>query len=57
MGKKKKEYKKPIIISEKVFEETALQCNVTGASHMNTPMAGCSCVWKVGPGGKKIVRS
>jgi hypothetical protein len=57
MEKKKKEYKKPIIISEKVFEETALQCTVTGSSPMNTPMAGCACVWKIAPGGKKIVRS
>jgi hypothetical protein len=56
MEKKKKKYQKPLIISEKVFEETALQCNVTGQSPMNTPFY-CSCVWKVGPGGKKVVRS
>jgi hypothetical protein len=58
MKKKKKEYQKPKITSEKVFEETALQCTVTGSDqNMATPMAGCSCAWKVTPGGNRVVRS
>jgi hypothetical protein len=58
MKKKKKEYQKPKITSEKVFEENALQCTVTGRDQfMQTPMGGCDCTWKVTPGGNRAVRS
>lgn len=45
MNKKKKKYQKPEITSERIFEETALQCTVT-ATNLSAGMGNCDCIRK-----------
>jgi hypothetical protein len=45
MNKKKKKYQKPEITSERVFEETALQCTVT-ATNLSGGLDICDCMRK-----------